>query len=65
MSKRKGKQHKCPTCGATCRTRERLVRHMEASHGYEHEETFAERAVQAEIDRACGIDNPDIDWLLP
>jgi hypothetical protein len=29
------------------------------------EESFADRAVQAEIDRACGIDNPDIDWLLP
>lgn len=29
------------------------------------DESFAERAVQAEIDRACGIDSPDIDWLLP
>jgi hypothetical protein len=29
------------------------------------DESFADRAVQAEIDRACGIDNPDIDWLLP
>ena len=29
------------------------------------EESFADRAVQAEIDRACGIANPDIDWLLP
>ena len=31
----------------------------------EDDESFADRAVQAEIDRACGIYNPDQDWLLP
>lgn len=29
------------------------------------DETMASRAVQAEIDEACGIDNPDRHWLLP
>lgn len=28
------------------------------------DESFASRAIEAEIDRACGIPNDD-DWLLP
>jgi len=29
------------------------------------DESFADRAVQAEIDRACGVENEDIGWLIP
>lgn len=29
------------------------------------DESFAERAIQAQIDEECGIYNPDQDWLLP
>ncbi len=32
---------------------------------HDEDESFADRAVQAEIDKACGIYNPDQDWLLP
>ena len=28
------------------------------------DESFADRAVQAIIDHACGVDNPDYDWLV-
>jgi len=34
-------------------------------HVEDDDESFAMRAVQAEIDRACRIPNDDIDWLLP
>lgn len=30
----------------------------------QREETFADRAIAAELDRAMGIYNPDQDWLL-
>ena len=29
------------------------------------EESFADRAIAAELDRAMGVHNPDGDWLLP
>lgn len=28
------------------------------------EESFADRAIQAQLDHAMGIDNPDYDWLV-
>lgn len=28
------------------------------------DESFASRAIQASLDRAMGIDNPDYDWLV-
>jgi hypothetical protein len=37
---------------------------MRVKQAANDDESLADRAVQAEIDRACGIDNPDIDWLL-
>jgi len=41
------------------------ARDARKNHREDDDESFADRAVQAEIDRACGVDNPDIDWLLP
>jgi len=29
------------------------------------DESFADRAVRAELDRAMGVYNPDQEWLLP
>lgn len=28
------------------------------------EESFADRAIAAELDHAMGVDNPDYDWLV-
>lgn len=28
------------------------------------EESFADRAINAQLDRAMGVDNPDYDWLV-
>ena len=30
----------------------------------DHEESFADRAIDAALDHAMGIDNPDYDWLV-
>jgi hypothetical protein len=38
---------------------------MRRKQATDADESLADRAIEAEIDRACGIDNPDIDWLLP
>lgn len=35
------------------------------ARGDDDDESFADRAVQASIDRAMGVPNPDADWLLP
>lgn len=63
---------RCPHCG-------RLFKCVEAhqlakpcrqkvarpSAAFDDDESFADRAIQAEIDHACGVPNDDIDWLLP
>lgn len=33
--------------------------------GGDDDESFSDRAVQAELDRAMGVENEDIDWLIP
>ncbi len=72
------KHYKCSACKKAFRTIQACEQHIEARHPKPHvilpeapleacdddDESFASRAVQAEIDRACGIPNPDIDWLL-
>jgi hypothetical protein len=30
----------------------------------DHEESFADRSIDAHLDRAMGIYNPDSDWLI-
>jgi hypothetical protein len=65
----------CPQCGKRLFDRNGVYLHLKAKHGgkgsgafkseTDDDESFADRAVQAEIDRAAGIDNPDIDWLIP
>jgi hypothetical protein len=65
----------CPECGKKLADKNGVYLHLKAKHGgkgsgaFKHQyepddESFADRAVQAEIDRACGVPNPDIDWLL-
>ena len=42
------------------------VRQWAYKHGCDDDEpSMADRAVQAELDRAMGVENPDIEWLLP
>jgi hypothetical protein len=66
----------CPHCGKRLLGRSGVYTHIKVKHGGkgkgafkpvrdDDDESFADRAVQAEIDRACGIPNDDIDWLLP
>lgn len=43
----------------------RKSRRMFAPLPGDNDESFADRAIQAEIDLAAGIDNPDIEWMLP
>jgi hypothetical protein len=64
----------CPHCGKMCRGKPGVYSHIKAKHGgtgkgafrpeRDEEESFADRAVQAEIDRASGRPGDD-DWLLP
>lgn len=35
-----------------------------ALHDNDDDESFADRAIAAELDHAMGIDNPDYDWLV-
>lgn len=65
----------CPHCGKLLRGRDGVRTHIIAKHGGkgkgafkpetdDDDESFADRAIQASIDRACGIPTDD-DWLLP
>ena len=62
----------CPHCGKRLRGKDGVYNHIKAKHNgkgkgafrEEREESFAERAIQAEIDIACGFRTDD-DWLLP
>lgn len=63
----------CPHCGKKLADKNGVFLHLKAKHGGkgagafkpdDDDESFADRAVQAEIDRACGIPSDD-DWLLP
>lgn len=65
----------CPHCGKLFRGQPGVYSHIKAKHGGkgkgayrpardDYEESFADRAVQAEIDRARGRPGDD-DWLLP
>jgi hypothetical protein len=64
----------CPHCGKRLSGDAGVRAHIIAKHGGkgkgafkpdgDDDESFADRAIQAEIDRACGIPTDD-DWLLP
>lgn len=63
----------CPHCTKRFADNNGAYSHIKKKHGgkgkaaFRHQcddESFADRAIQAEIDRACGIPNDD-DWLLP
>ncbi len=64
----------CPHCGKRLRGDAGVHTHIKAKHPNksrkqfapqsDDDESFADRAIQAEIDRACGIPTDD-DWLLP
>ena len=72
-------QNQCSRCLKRFRTKKSAEDHIRQLHGgsgkvlpyvYKHradadEPSMADRAVQAELDRAMGIGNDDIDWLLP
>lgn len=72
------KAHGCSRCGKAFHQPHSAKNHIKDVHGGVGEvvkrkrppvepddESIADRMVQAEIDRACGIENPDIEWLLP
>ena len=52
----------CPECGKRLKSPEGVIDHKHAVHG--REQSFAERAIEAEIAVACGLHTDD-DWLLP
>lgn len=62
----------CPHCGKRLQGKSGVRMHIKMKHGSkgigafreEEEESFADRAIQAQIDIACGIPTDD-DWLLP
>lgn len=61
---------RCPHCGRLFKCVEAhqiakpcRARGTQSSDVYDDDESFADRTVQAQIDRACGIPNDD-DWLL-
>lgn len=73
-------QWQCSLCKRKKATREAVADHIRAYHKkpaepvkvtplppaeVEDDESFADRAIDAELDRAMGIHNPDQDWLLP
>jgi len=70
---------KCTKCARSFASADGLHSHCKAKHnraGMSTEakaaraekqgeyETFADRAIQAQLDHATGIDNPDYDWLV-
>lgn len=71
------KPFKCNRCGKKFGSKLAVNHHVTKKHHYgaaekikprpfePEDESMADRAVQAEIDRACGIENDDIEWLLP
>jgi hypothetical protein len=63
---RQSKTIKCPHCTRKFSSDNDVSNHVSMKHKAfrpEREESFADRAIQAEIDRACGIPSDD-DWLL-
>ncbi len=67
---------KCPNCPKQFQDRNAVRSHIKAKHGGkgigafpqqeddDYEESFADRAIQASLDRAMGVDNDDYDWLV-
>lgn len=68
------KHLECPHCKKRFADQNALHQHNRAKHTRKigkrsrapdpDYETFADRAIQAELDHAMGIDNPDYDWLV-
>ena len=50
------------TTEKTLKNRKRRKRKKEKSRQKDHE-TFADRAIESEMDKAMGIPNDDIEWL--
>lgn len=73
------RQWQCSLCKRKKATREAVADHIRAYHKKPAEpvkvaphpateaddESYANRAIDAALDRAMGIHNPDQDWLLP
>jgi hypothetical protein len=71
------KPFECSRCHRTFKTRRATRMHIDAIHEQgdvikrkprptePDDESIADRCVQAQLDRAMGIPNDDIDWLLP
>lgn len=66
------KSVRCPHCCKRFADNSGVYCHIKVKHGGkgkgdfrdEPEESFADRAIQAQIDIACGIPTDD-DWLVP
>ena len=72
------KVFKCSRCNKSFHQQKSVLNHVKDVHGgvgsvekrerppqEPDDESMADRAVAAEIDRAMGIYNPDQEWLLP
>jgi hypothetical protein len=46
------------------KTKRRASKAARKSAPVDDDESFADRAIQAQLDNAMGIDNPDYDWLV-
>jgi hypothetical protein len=57
-------ENKCPECSKSFLTKRGLKDHMHAKHTDDDDESFASRAVAAELYEAMGIHNDDYDWLV-
>jgi len=64
---------KCPNCARRFADNNAALQHVKKKHGGkgaasfrsdDDDESFADRAIAAQLDHAMGIDNPDYDWLV-
>jgi hypothetical protein len=67
----------CNRCGKTFKQERHLQQHIRDKHhgkgaksapiaafSNDDDESFASRAIQAELDHAMGVENADYDWLV-
>lgn len=65
---------KCPYCSRMLRGADGVYSHVKQKHPNkkrahlrrknDDHESFADRAIAAQLDHAMGINNPDYDWLV-
>lgn len=65
----------CPNCTKRTDDTNAMMQHIKAKHhgkgiaafrpaSDDDDDSFADRAIAADLDHAMGVDNPDYDWLV-